>query len=334
MKSDMKICVIMLGLFGDVLARTPILQSLKERYPNSAITAIADPIGKEILENNPYVDEIFSINRKRDSLFNYILEKIKTQFKIIAKRFDLIIDLYNSSSSRTMTNLSFAKRKIKNKANTDIYKFKNKFHMTNYLYEMISDIKFTNLNTMPQYYLAENHTERERESKSSYLISLGSGDLRKILSFDKTYKLIKYIYENYGLIPTIVQNPGQEFLQQDLIDSFLAPNNIPYIALNKKSVDELANLLKNTKFIIVPDTGLLHLSFAMRTPAFCVFTHTNPVYVLPEDKDYIFGYSYKIKIPKEYDLNKILNCTKDIEFNIIKNDFNKFYENFKTQNQI
>lgn len=34
--------------------------------------------------------------------------------------------------------------------------------MTNYLYEMISEIKFINLNTMPQYYLAENHTVRER----------------------------------------------------------------------------------------------------------------------------------------------------------------------------
>ena len=163
MKNDMKICVIMLGLFGDVLARTPILQSLKERYPNSTITAIADPIGKEILENNPYVDEIFSINRKRDSLFNYILEKIKTQFKIIAKRFDLIIDLYNGSSSRAMTNLSFAKRKVKNRKNSNIYNFKNISNMTNTLYEMISEIQFTNLNTMPQYYLAENHTARERE---------------------------------------------------------------------------------------------------------------------------------------------------------------------------
>ena len=281
----------MLGLFGDVLARTPIIEALKYKFPNSKITAVADKIGYEILKNNPFIDEIITMNRKKDNYLKYLSSKITTQFKIIFKRFDLMIDLYNGTSSKSMTKLSFAKKIVKNKTNTDIYKFKNKFYMTNYLYEMISEIKFTNLNTMPQYYLAENHTarERERESKNSYLISLGSGDLRKILSFDKIYKLIKHIYENYGLIPAIVQNPGQEFLQQDLIDSFLAPNNIPYISLNKKSIDELANLLKNAKFIIVPDTRLLHLAFAIKTPAFCVFTHTNPVYVLPEDKDYIFG---------------------------------------------
>lgn len=39
MKNDMKICVIMLGLFGDVLARTPIIEALKYKFSNSKITA-------------------------------------------------------------------------------------------------------------------------------------------------------------------------------------------------------------------------------------------------------------------------------------------------------
>ena len=55
----------MLGLFGDVLLRTPIIRSIKQSYPNSRITVLVDPIGKDILANNPFIDNIIVIERKK-----------------------------------------------------------------------------------------------------------------------------------------------------------------------------------------------------------------------------------------------------------------------------
>lgn len=323
----MKICVIMLGLFGDVLARTPIIKALKEKYPHSQITAVVDDIGYEILQNNPFINELITMNRKRDNILKYIYSKISTQIKIIIRRFDLMIDLYNGTSSKNMAKLSFAAKIIKNQKNSNVYNFSNKFHMTSALFEMISEIKFETLSLAPQFFVNQNGGGYY--DKNSYIISLGSGDLKKILDLKQTFRLIKYIYENHNLSPIIIQNPKQEFLQANLIQQFLIPNQIPFIKLDKKSINELACIIQNANFIIVPDTGILHLAFAMNTPAFCVFTHTNPVYVLPQDKNYIFGYSYKLKIPAHFDQHGNKNCTKDIEFNTIKRDFDLFYQALK-----
>ena len=99
----------MLGLFGDVLFRTPILRSIKKKFPNSEITVIVDKIGYYVLYNNPNVNNLTIINRNKKNRLNYVWNKIKTQFKIIFSRFDLVVDLYNGSSSRNMARLSFSK---------------------------------------------------------------------------------------------------------------------------------------------------------------------------------------------------------------------------------
>ncbi|NLK66694.1 MAG: glycosyltransferase family 9 protein [Campylobacteraceae bacterium] len=321
---NMKICVISLGLFGDVIARTPVIRALKEKYPNSKITVVVDKIGYEILKNNPYIHEIITMDRKKSNYLKYIYFKISTQIKLIIRRFDLMIDLYNGSSSRSMAKLSFAKQNIKNKKGTNVYNFKNPLHMTNSLFEMISDIKFDNVDISPDFFINKYIYKNSQKFQNSYLLSLGSGDLNKILSFDKTFKLIKHIYKNYALIPTIVQNPGQEFLQEKLINEYLIPNEIPYIKLDKKSIDELAIIIKNSKFIIVPDTGIMHLSFALKTPVFCVFTETNPIIVEPENDNIILKSSYKLANPPIYDRNGVPKCTGDIEIKTIIKDFDEF----------
>ena len=47
------ICVLMMGLLGDVLMRTPLIKELKNLYPNAKIIVIVVSIGKKVLQNNP-----------------------------------------------------------------------------------------------------------------------------------------------------------------------------------------------------------------------------------------------------------------------------------------
>jgi hypothetical protein len=162
------------------------------------------------------------------------------------------------------------------------------------------------------------------KENNNYLISLGSGDLKKIIDLEKTYQLIEYLYNSYRLIPIVVLNPGQEFLQLELINRFLIPNNVNYISLDKKSIDEMAVIIKYSKFFIVPDTGLFHMSLSLKTPTFCIFTHTNPKLVEPDNDDIIYKACYIIKEPKEYDVFGLENCTKEISFEDIKNHLDSF----------
>ena len=337
-KEDIKICILMLGLFGDILLRTPILRSIKKNYPNSNITVIVDKIGYDILYNNPNINNIIIIDRNKSNVMKYIFSKLYTQFKIIFSRYDLIIDLYNGKSSKNMLNCSFVKNKVSTQYTNDInYNFKNNIHLTNQLFQSLHvlDLKQSTMNLEPEFFI-NNKVEKfildsslYLKENNNYLISLGSGDLKKIIDLEKTYQLIKYLYNSYGLIPIVVLNPGQEFLQLELVNKFLIPNNINYISLDKKSIDEMAVIIKYSKFFIVPDTGLFHMSLSLKTPTFCIFTHTNPKLVEPDHDDIIYKACYKIKEPKEYDVFGLENCTKEISFEEIKNNLDSFLSSLK-----
>ena len=67
------ICIFMLGLLGDVLMRTPLIREFKKLYPNAKIIVIVDPIGKEVLQNNPDIYEIIVLNRSKKKYFQIFI---------------------------------------------------------------------------------------------------------------------------------------------------------------------------------------------------------------------------------------------------------------------
>lgn len=343
-----KICILMLGLLGDVLMRTPIVSAIKKIYPNARLDIISDRIGKEVLKNNPYVNIIFVIDRKKNSKFKYVYNKIATQLFLIKNRYDLILDLYGGKSSFNMMRLSFTKYQlgllrdgkvfankplIKNSKNLNFY---NKHHITNHLFKILKyfDIEIDTLDTTPEMYMSESIAEKIEnyinsfEIKNYYILSLGSGGLEKIISMQKMFELIKYIYQKYDLIPAIVLNPGQEYLRTDLIDNFLKPNNVDFIKLKLLSIEEVSILIKKSNFIIVPDTGLFHIAVANGTPIFSIFTYTNPKLVEPLKG--IFEIVFKEDEMLEENKNHELKLgTKDIASTKIKEAFDDFYISLK-----
>ena len=156
------------------------------------------------------------------------------------------------------------------------------------------------------------------------MISLGSGGIEKILDMSLTFELIKYIYEKYNMVPAVILNPGQEYLQKQLINDFLIPNNIKHIKLKYLSIEDLAILMKLSDFIIVPDTGLYHMAVAIKIPIYSIFTYTNPKLVEPTNGIYKLVF----KEDKTLEENKKLELkfgTKDIELSKLTNDFDEFY---------
>lgn len=74
----MEILVVKVGAMGDVLRTTSILPGLKEKYKDSHIIWVTEEDSKDLVDSNPYVDEVYG---------NKNIEKLK------GKKFDLIINL-------------------------------------------------------------------------------------------------------------------------------------------------------------------------------------------------------------------------------------------------
>ena len=141
-----------------------------------------------------------------------------------------------------------------------------------------------------------------------------------MLDLEKMFKLIRFIYEEYNYIPAIILNPGQEFLQTDIINKYLDKNNIKYIKLKYLNIHEIISLMKKSKFIIVPDTGLYHIAVCLNLPIFSIFTYTNPKLVEPENGIY----EICNKEIDEYGLFDLRICTNKMEIAFIITSFKKF----------
>jgi len=302
--------VVMFGLLGDVLIRTPILRALKELYPSAKITGIVDPIGEQILEHNSFIDNIFVVDRKKEkNKFKQNLKKIKAILEVRKQKFDLIVNLYNAGSSRIMVQLSGAKYKLGfcNQEKKNIYniindcesdRLKEKQTLYNYIISIIeplSDKKYDlkpvfDLDGTSEEMMSQYLNEQEYKKDKIYLLNLGASKEDKILENEKYFYIVKYIYEQYGYIPAVISNPGQEYLQATLINDFLQNSKVPYIKLPTLELVDIASLLKLTKFIITPDTGLMHLAMVFDNYIMTIFTYTHPIFVDPKNDKFISVY--------------------------------------------
>ena len=104
---------------GDLLVTTPIFQALRRRFPKSHIVAGIGDWNREILENNPYVDEVLSVNMPRSNKFT-IPQRTRDVVRYIAfsqeartvaaRRFDIGIDIlgsYAGSAFMMRTNIPY-----------------------------------------------------------------------------------------------------------------------------------------------------------------------------------------------------------------------------------
>ncbi|OGL43507.1 MAG: hypothetical protein A2W05_09525 [Candidatus Schekmanbacteria bacterium RBG_16_38_10] len=64
-KTEIKrILVIQTAKIGDMICSTPVFREIKKKYPAVKLSVVANPITKELLSYNPYVDEIIELDTK------------------------------------------------------------------------------------------------------------------------------------------------------------------------------------------------------------------------------------------------------------------------------
>jgi len=61
-----KILVMRTDRLGDVILSTPVIANLRKAYPKSHIAFLCRPYTKEVLENNPYLDEIIIYDKNKE----------------------------------------------------------------------------------------------------------------------------------------------------------------------------------------------------------------------------------------------------------------------------
>jgi ADP-heptose:LPS heptosyltransferase len=298
-----RIGLVMLGLLGDVLARTPTVRELRKIFPKAHIECFVDPIGYEVLQNSPDIDSFKVINRSKKSRWLYIKNKISIYYYLIAQRYDLFIDFYGNSSSKLMVKLAHASKEVMVAGGriyakglsprVDCLPIKNEHHLSNSALGVLRYFwsEQVSLDTRPVIDLqskAMAPEERQyidgliRKHGEFFVISPGSGDIKKMIPPRVCGAIAHFVLKHRGLVPFILYNPGKRDIQTE-VTNFLQDSGLCFEKLARLSVPAVAYLTKRSNFMVVSDSGILHLTVAVGRPFLAIFTHTPPEVVIPQE---------------------------------------------------
>lgn len=90
------IVIIRFSSLGDIILTTPVVASIRKKYPRANITFVTKDNFSDALEENPDINEIITLGKKQSILS--LAKKIRVTLTTI----DLVIDLHSSMRSRLL----------------------------------------------------------------------------------------------------------------------------------------------------------------------------------------------------------------------------------------
>jgi heptosyltransferase-2 len=268
----MKILFVTLSNIGDCILTLPVLDSLREKYPDAQISCLVPPRPRGIFIDNPAVMEVIIFDKHAK-----LIDKLKLFFALGKRKFDLVVDLRNSFFGAFLPvrkrNLFFGPlrwipAKIKHMkekhlfwANLCDYSKRDKKYQS--LTITARDIDYIN-----------SILAKENLTDNAKLVVIAPGARSQIKRWDK---------ENFSqLCRRLIQDGSQIVLVGDSPDqpicNYIAQADVPGKILNlcaKTNFGQLSALLKAARLLITNDSAVMHLASYLNLPVVAIFGPTN-----------------------------------------------------------
>ncbi len=278
--------VIRFSSIGDIVLTTPVVRCLKEQVENAEVHFLTKPANKAILENNPYIDEVHTFTTYNETTDN--LREIP---------FDYVIDLQKNIRSKRLINklkiLDFTFPKLN----------WEKFLMTSFL----------KINKLPDIHIVDRYMKSLRlfdvtndQKGLDYFIS-PSDEVDTLSAFGLPAD--SYVAYAIGgqhatkrmpaeLVAQICKSLNSKVVLLGGQSDVAAAEYICSVTDNCISLcgmfplAQSASIVKQAKYVITHDTGLMHIAAAFKKNIVSVWGNTIPEFgmtpYLPGEKSKIF----------------------------------------------
>jgi lipopolysaccharide heptosyltransferase II len=268
-----KILIIRFSSIGDIVLTTPVMRCLKTQLPHTEIHYVTKKAFRTLLENNPYVDKIHSIEKD----VKEIADTLKNE------HYDAVIDLHNNLRSLQI------KRLLKKPSTA--------FKKLNFRKWLLVNLK---INTMPAVHVVDRYLQTvahlgiKNDGKGlDYFISakdeinlqtlppthqqgyigfvIGAKHFTKQLPVEKLISICKKL--DY---PLVLLGGKEDQERAQLIANAIGDRI--YNACGIYNLNQSASLVKQAKKIITHDTGLMHIAAAFKKEIISVWGNTVPAF--------------------------------------------------------
>lgn len=274
MSDNKNILVIQTAFIGDLIMSTSIFPALKEIFPKSNIDVVTIPVSSIILKNNPYVNNVFTFDKK-----NTFKSKINSFFDLVkilkSNKYDIGISIQHSITSSLLMLLSNVKYKVGNQRmkfvdkNIQIPKgLHNKDRVLSLLkafsdkdYDNSTEIYFNN-NIDIKNQLIENN-------KKNICVAPGSVWETKKLPTNKYIEIINNLTD-YNIY--LIGANNEKIICDEILYNVNHENIVNFAG--EFNLLESAELIKHCDLLLCNDSAPLHIGNAVNTPVFAFFGPT------------------------------------------------------------
>ncbi|NGX29116.1 MAG: Lipopolysaccharide core heptosyltransferase RfaQ, partial [Candidatus Anoxychlamydiales bacterium] len=300
LKNPKKILLSNIAHLGDVVISTSVLSLLKKKYPNVKIGFICSSSSKQILENNPNIDQIYIVdhwylNRSKISFLKKLISYYKTrkiaQEQIKKDNYDIAIDLYyffpNSiyliNSTSIPIRIGYSSGGFKNfLTHTKPWVEQNK-HVSFYLLDLLKTLSIS-ISSYPivKFELPSCKKENESEPKlpdiiknlpdDFFLFHIGAGSDEKMWTLSKWRELTQKIDKDKKMKIIFT---GKGTRESNLINEITQNQSNLYNFSDKLDLSSLIEVIKKAKLVVCVDSVVLHLATALNVPTIVLCSNTN-----------------------------------------------------------
>ncbi|MBI4651939.1 glycosyltransferase family 9 protein [Candidatus Desantisbacteria bacterium] len=279
--SPKKILIIQIRRVGDIILTTPVIRAVRSAYPEAHIDFLSNDLSKDVLDGNPYLNEIVVMNEKKTRSY---LDQLKFILYVRERTYDMIFDFLGTSRSAFITAFSGADSRIgfKFRGRHWAYNYKIK---PDYSHKYVVNYKFDLLNAVgiPGEAAALEEIfipDISKEKVNRFFYEKGITDKDIIISITPTSRrktrmwthegyarLADILIEKYNAKIIFVYGPGEE----EVINKIISMMNKKAEVFPPDTLKELSFLIKKSRFLIGNDNGPTHIAVAMKTPTLTIF---------------------------------------------------------------
>jgi ADP-heptose:LPS heptosyltransferase len=267
----MKFLIIRFSSIGDIVLTTPVIRCLKQQIKDAKIHFLTKQSFAQILENNPYVDKVISLNYS----WELMIHQLKNE------EYDYVIDLHHNLRTlrvkRVLGKPSFSFNKLNFKkwllTAFKINRLPN-VHIVDRLLDTVKGFGVVNDGLGLDYFIPEKDCILKKDIPLSHsfgyvVVVIGAALNTKKLPVHQLKKLCATL--NF---PIILVGGKEDIAEADEI--VITDDVKIYNACGKFNLNESADIVRNAVAVITHDTGLMHIAAAFQKKIISVWGNTVP----------------------------------------------------------
>ncbi len=282
------ILIIRTDKIGDVVLTTPAIEAVRVNFPNAKITVLVSQNTVDLVDGNPYVDEVLVDNRRgrMKGVFNF-WKLVQT---IRSRKFDVAFIFHTKKRTNLICFLAGIPERIGYKDKNYGFLLTRGFedrrhfgekHEVEYCLDLLRKTGMNFIN--PSIFLpikpqaqqwAQQWVEANNPSKLKMVaIHPGASDLTKRWSAGRFVELINALVKEHNCCVLVIGGENVVELTREMS----AQCSFPFFDLTgQTSIAQLASLLRLCDLLISNDSGPMHLGAAVGIYVIALFLRNQP----------------------------------------------------------